>query len=157
SSGQIVTCTSSNSLAAGATATPITVNVSVAAVGAPSVTNQVSVAGGNETSRYANNNSAADYTLISLAAQTTLSTAGQQTTARGTAVFYSHIFMAGYDGNVTFTLADTPNPAAAGWSSSLFRDTNCNGTLEGTEGSTALAGSVAVTANAQVCLVARVL
>jgi uncharacterized repeat protein (TIGR01451 family) len=155
-SGRVVTCTSTTAIAAGGTAMAITLNVAVAAIAAPSVTNQVTVAGGGEAAANANNNTAADYTLVANPAQTTFSTAGQQTGAAGTAVLYSHAFLAGYTGDVTFSTADTPTPTISGWSSSLFRDTNCNGILDGTEGGTLLTGSVAVAAAGQVCVIERV-
>jgi uncharacterized repeat protein (TIGR01451 family) len=154
--GQVVTCTSTTAIAAGGTGAAITLNVSVAATAVPSVTNSVTVAGGSEPTAYTNNNIAADYTLVANAAQTTFSTSGQQTTAAGTVVFYSHSFSAGYAGNVTFSAANTATPSIAGWSSALFTDTNCNGVLDGSEGGTLLTGSVAVAAAGQVCIIEKV-
>ena len=155
-SGQVVTCTSTTAIAASGTAAAITVNVSVAAVAVPSVTNSVTVAGGSEPTAYINNNTASDYTLIANPAQTTFSTSGQQTASAGTVVFFSHSFLAGYAGNVTFSTADTATPVIAGWSSALFTDTNCNGILDGTEGDTILSGSVVVAAGGQVCILEKV-
>jgi uncharacterized repeat protein (TIGR01451 family) len=120
------------------------------------VTNLVSVSGGSEPAAYANNNVAADYTLVANSAQTTFSTAGQQTSAAGTVVFYSHTFLAGYAGNVTFSASNTATPSISGWSSALFTDTNCNGVLDGSEGGTVLTGSVAVAAGGQVCVIEKV-
>jgi uncharacterized repeat protein (TIGR01451 family) len=154
--GQVVTCTSTASIAASGTAAAITLNVSVAAVAAPSVTNLVSVAGGGEPAAYTNNNMAGDYTLVANPAQTTFSTAGQQVSAAGTVVFYSHTFLAGYAGSVTFSAANTATPSISGWSSALFTDTNCNGILDGGEGSTILTGSVTVAAAGQVCIIEEV-
>jgi uncharacterized repeat protein (TIGR01451 family) len=155
-SGQVVTCTTTSSIAAGGTAPTITLNVSVAAVAVPSVTNSVVVAGGSEPAAYANNNTASDYTLVANPAQSTFSTSAQQTTAAGTVVFYSHVFVAGYAGNVTFSTADTSSPLLSGWSSALFIDGNCNGILDGSEGGTVLTGSVAVAAAGQVCIIEKV-
>jgi mucin-19 len=155
-SAQVVTCTSTTAIVAGGSAPAITLNASVAAVAVPSVTNSVTVAGGSEPAAYANNNTASDYTLVANPAQTTFSTSGQQTAAAGTVVFYSHSFLAGYAGNVTFSTADTPTPVISGWSSALFTDTNCNGILDGSEGATLLSGSVAVAAGGQVCIIEKV-
>lgn len=155
-SGQLVTCTSTTTLAAGATAAPITLNVSVAAPAVPNVTNNVNVSGGGEPAVNANNNAAADYTLVENAPQSTLSTDGGQTSTPGTIVFYPHIFTAGYAGSVAFGTTDAPNPTIGGWSSTLFRDTNCNGVLDGAEGATPLTGSLTVTAGAQVCIIVKV-
>jgi uncharacterized repeat protein (TIGR01451 family) len=154
--GQVVTCTSTTSIAASGTAAAITLNVSVAATAVPSVTNLVSVAGGSEPSAYTNNNIAADYTLVANSAPTTFSTAGQQTSAAATVVFYSHAFLAGYAGNVTFSAANTATPSISGWSSAQFADTNCNGVLDGSEGNVVLTGSVAVVAGDQVCIIEEV-
>jgi uncharacterized repeat protein (TIGR01451 family) len=155
-SGQVITFTSTAAIAASGTAPAITVNVSVAAIAVPSVTNSVTVAGGSEPTAYANNNSASDYTLVANPTQTTFSTSGQQTAAAGTVVFYSHSFLADYAGNVTFSTVDASTPVISGWSSALFTDTNCNGILDGTEGSTILSGSVAVAAGGQVCILEKV-
>jgi uncharacterized repeat protein (TIGR01451 family) len=154
--GQVVTCTSTASIAASGTAAAIALNVSVAATAAPSVTNLVSVAGGGESAAYTNNNMAGDYTLVANPAQTTFSTAGQQVSAAGTVVFYPHTFLAGYAGNVTFSAANTATPSISGWSSAPFADTNCNGILDGGEGSTILTGSVTVAAGGQVCIIEEV-
>jgi uncharacterized repeat protein (TIGR01451 family) len=156
SSGQIVTCTSSSVIAAGATGAAITLNVAVAAIAVPSVINNVTVSGGSEPSIKANNNLAADYTLVNTAAQSTLSTDGRQTSTAGTVVFYSHSFTAGFAGNVVFGNSDLPSPTVSGWSSALFTDSNCNGVLDGTEDSTVLSGSIAVAAGAQVCIIDKV-
>jgi uncharacterized repeat protein (TIGR01451 family) len=120
------------------------------------VTNLVSVAGGGESAAYTNNNMAGDYTLVANPAQTTFSTAGQQVSAAGTVVFYPHTFLAGYAGNVTFSAANTATPSISGWSSAPFADTNCNGILDGGEGSTILTGSVTVAAGGQVCIIEEV-
>ena len=62
-SGQTVTCTRSDTLAAGASYSPISLNVNVAANAPSSVTNTATVAGGGETDTA--NNSASDPTTIS--------------------------------------------------------------------------------------------
>jgi mucin-19 len=156
SSGQTVTCTSSSVIAAGGTAPVITINVAVAAIAVPSVVNSVAVSGGGEAAANTTNNLAADYTLVATAAQSTLSTDGRQTSTAGTVVFYAHIFTAGFAGNVLFSSSDQSSPSVVGWSSALFKDTNCNGILDGSEGGTVLSGSVAVAAGGQVCIIDKV-
>ncbi len=156
SSGQLVTCTNPNSVLAGGTAPPITLNVAVAAIAVPSVINNVAVSGGAEPAINANNNLAADYTLVLNAAQSTLSTDGRQTSTAGTVVFYPHIFTAGFAGGVVFSSSDASSPSVSGWSSALFVDSNCNGVLDGSEGNTVISGSIAVAAGGQVCVIDKV-
>lgn len=62
-SGQVVTCTRSDALAAGASYPPITLNVDVGSKAATSITNTATVSGGGEVRT--NNNSASDLTTIS--------------------------------------------------------------------------------------------
>jgi uncharacterized repeat protein (TIGR01451 family) len=70
-SGQTVTCTRSDALAAGASYPTITLNVSVAANAPSSITNTAAVSGGGES--ITNNNTAIDPTGVNPAATTTIS------------------------------------------------------------------------------------
>jgi mucin-19 len=155
--GQIVTCTSSNVIASGATsANPITINVSVAATARPNVTNKATVSGGNEPAANNSNNTVFDPTLVLDTPLNTFLTDGSQTALPGTVVFFTHIFNASLTGNVAFSSSDVATPTIAGWSNVIYRDTNCNAVLDGTEGSSTLSGSVAVTPGSTVCLVVKV-
>ncbi len=154
--GSVVTCTSSTVIPAGGTAAPITLNVAVASVAVPSVTNLASVSGGGEPSFNSSNNSAADFTVVDLAPQNTFSPDGQLSGAPGTVVSYPHVFNAALAGTVSFSTLSAPSPAIAGWNSVVYRDDDCNGVLNGAEASAApLTASVAVTPGSQVCIVVR--
>ena len=154
-SGQIVTCTSTTSIAAGATGSSIAINVGVGSTAVPSVTNNATIGGGNEPAAYSGNNSAADYTVVNAPAQNAFLTDGQQTGLPGTAVFYTHTFNVGVAGTVAFSTSDVASPALAGWSNLIYRDSNCNGVLDGTEGNAALTGSTSVAPGDQVCIVVK--
>jgi uncharacterized repeat protein (TIGR01451 family) len=78
---------------------------------------------------------------------------GQQSGLPGTEVFYAHTFTADTGGTVTLSLANAPTPAIAGWSQTLYRDTNCNGSLDA--GEPALAGSVTLAVGGQLCFVIK--
>ncbi|MBL8521263.1 MAG: DUF11 domain-containing protein [Betaproteobacteria bacterium] len=152
---QTVTCTSMNVIAAGAAGNPITINVSVAGAAVPSITNTAQVSGGNEPPVNGGNNSALVMVAVSSMAVNTFLTDGAQTGLPGSTVLYTHVFNAGLAGTVSFSISNVPTPAVAGWTNAIFRDTNCNGMLEIGEGSTPLAGSVAVNPGDQVCLVIK--
>jgi mucin-19 len=155
--GQIVTCTSSSVIATGATsANPITLNVTAAATAKPTVTNAAAVSGGGEPAVNNTNNNVFDPTLVVDAPLNTFLTDGSQTALPGTVVFFTHIFNAGLTGNVAFSSTHVATPALAGWSTVIYRDTNCNAVLDGTEGTTPLSTSVAVTPGSTVCLVVKV-
>ncbi|HEX3062678.1 MAG TPA: DUF11 domain-containing protein [Usitatibacter sp.] len=152
--GQVVTCTSGAAIAAGATsANPIALTVAVASTAVPAVTNSASVSGGNEPAANNANNSAFDPTSVSAAAVNTFAPDNAQTGAPGTTVFYAHTFNAGSAGNVSFSTANVTTPAVAGWTQAIYRDSDCSGTLNGTEGSAPLSGAVAVGAGATVCII----
>jgi len=83
---------------------------------------------------------------------------GAQQAPTGSVVFYPHVFTPGTGGTVSFsaTVAGT-SPAIGGWSELLYRDDNCNGTLEA--GETTLltpAVSITTTAGQNVCAVLKV-
>jgi mucin-19 len=153
--GQVVTCTSTAAIAVGGTGSPITINVSVGATAVPSVTNVASVAGGGEAPSNSANNSAVVTSPVGIAAVNTFLTDGAQTGLPGTSVTYPHTFNAGSSGTVSFATSDVPNPVIAGWTTEIFRDTNCDGVLSAAEAATPLTGSVAVTAGQQVCIITR--
>lgn len=155
-SGQVVTCTSSAVIAAGAaSASPITINVSVAATAVPSVTNSAAVSGGGEPAANAGNNSAFDATVVVMAAQNTFQPDGTQTALPGTTVFYPHTFNASLAGTVAFSTTNVTAPAVAGWSNVIYRDSNCNGVLDGAEGNAPQATSISVIAGDSVCIVIK--
>ena len=70
----------------------------------------------------------------------------------GGSVVYPHTFTAQADGNVDFSIAATP--VASGWSSIVYRDSNCNAQLD--SGDPVLNGSTAVVADERVCLLVKV-
>lgn len=78
---------------------------------------------------------------------------GMQAGTPGGAVFYAHTFEAGSGGQVSFTLAGNASPVLSGWTAILYRDSNCSGTLEGTE--PVLTAPLTVTAGEEVCLVVK--
>jgi len=153
--GQTITCTTSNIISAGGTGNPIMINVSVAGNAVPAITNLATVAGGNEPPANTGNNSASVNVNVSSVAVSTFTTDGAQTSTPGSAVFYPHTFTAGSAGSVSFTTVSTPNPNMAGWGVTIFRDSNCNGVLDGIEGSAPLTMSVAVIAGDQVCIIVK--
>jgi uncharacterized repeat protein (TIGR01451 family) len=150
-----VTCTSNAAIAAGASGNPITLTVSVASTAVPSVTNFAAVSGGGEPAALNGNNGAADNTIVVAAAVNTFAPDNAQTGMPGSVVFYAHTFTAGSAGPVAFSTASAQSPVVAGWSQAIYRDTDCNGTLNGAEGAAPLAGPVAVAAGASVCIVVR--
>jgi uncharacterized repeat protein (TIGR01451 family) len=153
--GQVVTCTTSNPIAAGTSAPAISLVVAVSATAMPSVLNTVVVSGGGEPAAAANNNTATDNTIVVAAAVNAFAPDGERTGMPGTAVFYPHTFNAGLAGSVAFATTSVPMPAVPGWSQTIYRDTNCNGTLDGAEGAAPLAGAVAVNPGDAVCLIVR--
>ncbi|MDH5264239.1 MAG: hypothetical protein OEX21_05755, partial [Betaproteobacteria bacterium] len=153
--GQVVTCTTSNAIAAGTSAPAITLTVAVSSTAIPSVLNTVSVSGGGEPAAAANNNTASDNTIVVAAAVNAFAPDGAQTGVPGSAVFYPHTFNAGLAGSVTFATAAVATPAVPGWSQTIYRDTNCNGALDGAEGAAPLAGAVVVGAGSAVCIIVR--
>ncbi|MGZ5073396.1 MAG: hypothetical protein ACXWBL_09680, partial [Usitatibacter sp.] len=148
------TCTSAAPIAAGATSpNPITLTVAVASTAVPSVTNSATVAGGNEPAANNANNSAFDPTNVVSAAVNSFAPDNAQTGLPGTTVFYAHTFNAGSAGSVAFSTTSLATPAVAGWTQVIYRDTDCSGTLNGTEGSAPLVGAIAVGAGTAVCII----
>ena len=154
--GQVVTCTSNTVIAAGAaSANPITINVSVAAVAVPSVTNSATVSGGGEQATQAGNNAAFDFTVVVVAVKNSFQPDGAQTALPGTTVFYPHTFNVSLTGTLVFSTSNVPTPAAGGWSNVIYRDSNCNGVLDGVEGTAPLAGSISINPGDTVCIVIK--
>ncbi len=156
-SGQIVTCTSSTILAAGASSSnPLTIQVAVAATSLPSVTNSAAVSGGSEPAANAGDNNAFDRTVVVTASQNTFAPDGVQSALPGTTLFYSHQFNASLAGSVTFSANDVPTPAVGGWSSIIYRDSNCNAVLDGSEGAAPLSAAISVNPGDTVCIVVKI-
>ena len=154
--GQTVTCTSTAVIAAGSSGAPIAINVAVSDVAVPSVTNNAAVGGGGEPAVYSGNNSAADFTVISGAVVNTFLTDGQQTGLAGTSVFYTHTFNVGIAGSVSFSATDVPTPNIPGWTNLIYRDTNCNGALDGAESNAPLTGPTVVAPGTRLCVIVKV-
>ena len=82
-------------------------------------------------------------------------TDGVQSALPGATLWYPHGFTAGSGGSVAFASAATANPALAGWSEVLYRDSNCNGVLDGSEGAGAIGAAIAVNAGETVCVLLK--
>jgi uncharacterized repeat protein (TIGR01451 family) len=155
-SGQDVTCTSSTAIGAASNGNAITINVQVLSNAVPGVTNTATISGGNEPAANSGNNSAVANVSVSGATVNTFLTDGAQTGMPGSSVLYTHSFNAGSNGAVVFTYIHTPSPSVSGWTVQLYRDNNCNGVLDGADGTVDITGtSYPVTAGQQVCLIAK--
>ncbi len=155
-SGQVVTCTSSTVIGAGGTGNAITINVQVLSNAVPAISNVATIAGGNEPSINNGNNIAVLNLLVGNAAFNTFTTDGMQTGMPGASLLYTHTFNANISGTVSFNSINVPSPSVAGWTVQLFRDTNCNGMLDGAEGATEITNTVFnVTAVQQLCIVTK--
>lgn len=99
--------------------------------------------------------SAASYTGVSfgLVPSSTFAPDGAQTAQPGTVVFYPHTFQAGSGGQVSFSVAAVANPAGTGWTTVLYRDAACSGTLGSSDA--VVSGAITVTAGQQVCLILK--
>jgi mucin-19 len=86
--------------------------------------------------------------------QSIFQTDGLQNALAGTTIYYPHIFTANTTGTVTFSTTNVAAPANPGWVNTIYRDTNCNGALDGTEGSTTFS-SVGMSAGQNVCILVR--
>jgi uncharacterized repeat protein (TIGR01451 family) len=150
-----VTCATSATLAAGTSANPVTLTVSVASTAVPSVTNFATVSGGGEPAGTTGNNTASDNTIVVAGGVNVFQPDGAQTGMPGTVVSYPHTFNAGLAGTVSFSTSAIATPAVPGWTQTIYRDLDCNGVLNGAEGSAPLTGSIAVNAGDTVCIVVR--
>jgi uncharacterized repeat protein (TIGR01451 family) len=83
----------------------------------------------------------------------TLSTDGSQSALPGTVSTYPHTFVAGTGGQLTFSSAAVATPSIAGWTETIYRDTNCNGQIDA--GEPVMTSSVLVNAGDQVCVLVR--
>ncbi len=85
-----------------------------------------------------------------------LLTDGNQTLLPGATAFFQHNYEAKTAGDVTFTTTSVNNPSNVTWPILLYRDTNCNGSVD--SGEPILDGSnpVTVTANQNICLLLKV-
>jgi uncharacterized repeat protein (TIGR01451 family) len=153
--GQVVTCTTAASIAGGASAPAITLTVSVSAAAQPQVANTAIVSGGGEPAPNTGNNTATDIALVNVAAVNQFLTDGAQSGLPGATLFYSHTFIAGLTGTVSFSATNITSPVTPGWTQAIYRDLDCNGTLNGSEGATLLTGSVSVNPGDQVCIIVR--
>jgi uncharacterized repeat protein (TIGR01451 family) len=83
----------------------------------------------------------------------TLNTDGLQTALPGTTVNYTHAFVAGSSGVVTFATTAVSAPSLVGWSEVIYRDTNCNGLID--VGEPTVSAAIGVVAGEQVCLIVK--
>ncbi|PID46742.1 MAG: hypothetical protein CSB47_02505 [Proteobacteria bacterium] len=75
----------------------------------------------------------------------------------GNVVFYPHTFSTPTSGSVRFTTSPDLTDAAPGWSHLTYRDTNCDGVLNGTEANTPIEGiNFGVNAGSRFCIVNKV-
>ena len=153
--GQTVTCTSADIIAAGMIGNAINLNVMIGSNAVPSVTNSASISGGGELAVNTGNNSAVLTVPVASLAVNTFLTDGAQTGLPATSVLYTHVFNAGLSGSVSFAASEIATPAVAGWGVQIYRDLNCNGMLDGTDGAAELTGSVAVTPGSQICIIVK--
>jgi uncharacterized repeat protein (TIGR01451 family) len=86
-------------------------------------------------------------------AESQLTGTGNQTIAAGASVSYSHQFIAGTEGAVTFSTAQAPTPLLT-WTSLVYLDANCNALLDG--GDTQVTSALNVVADEVVCLLQKV-
>ncbi len=69
---------------------------------------------------------------------------GVNTGAAGTVLFYPHTFSAGSGGSVVFSSSNLATPAITGWTHVIYRDDNCNATLDGATETTILTPTTTV-------------
>ena len=82
-----------------------------------------------------------------------LSPNGAQTAQPGTVVFYAHVFTPGSGGQLSFALGGSATPAALAFTQTLYRDVNCNSSVETDE--VPVAVPISVIAGQTVCLVVQ--
>ncbi len=126
--GQVITCTSSNVVAAGAAFPALTLTVNVSATAPASVTNNVSVSGGGETNT--GNNSASDATTINQIADMTIAKSHTGNFTRGSTGTYSltatNSGTGATSGVVTVTDTLPAGLTPTGWSSTPGSGWSCN-------------------------------
>ncbi|SMO96197.1 DUF2341 domain-containing protein [Gracilimonas mengyeensis] len=85
-----------------------------------------------------------------------LLTNGEKNLQPGTSGFFQHTFESRTAGKVTFSIENTSNPDNAIWPVVLYRDLNCNNSVESGEPILDENTEVAVTANQTMCLLLKV-
>lgn len=70
-------------------------------------------------------------------------------------LFYTHSFVAGSQGSVTFTRSATASPAFSGWVETLYIDSDCDGVLDSAETTPYNGDPILLAANGKVCLIQR--
>ena len=74
----------------------------------------------------------------------------------GNVAFYAHTFTTEADGTVNFSTTSSGN-TVTGWSHLIYRDTNCNGVLDGTEANAAIEGiNFGLSAGGRMCIIDKV-
>lgn len=79
----------------------------------------------------------------------------QRTILPGSTAFHPHTFTTGTAGTVSFSTTNVTTPVLTGWLQFIYHDLNCNGLLDGAEGSSLLTGSVPVVAGSTVCIIVK--
>jgi uncharacterized repeat protein (TIGR01451 family) len=82
------------------------------------------------------------------------STVGNQQIAAGQSAVFAHTYIAGDHANVSFSASGAATPATPPWTSVLYLDTSCSGTLSGSD--TVISAPIAVTAGQKVCILDKV-
>lgn len=98
-----------------------------------------------------------DYTRVNFGdvSANRFDTDGRQTALPGSVLFYPHAFIAGSRGRLAISVVESlPSPDMAGWNTVLYRDANCNGTLEA--GEAPLGADTALATDEKLCLLAKV-
>ena len=74
----------------------------------------------------------------------------------GNVTFYPHVLSSAADGAVRFT-ANGDGNSTVGWSHQIYRDSNCNGALDGTEANAVIESiNFGITAGSKLCIVNKV-
>ena len=79
---------------------------------------------------------------------------GTQQQAAGLSAVYSHTYTAGTAASVSFSTSSTLLPAGLQWTTLLYLDTGCTGTLAA--GDTIITGATTVTAGQTICILVKV-
>lgn len=80
---------------------------------------------------------------------------GAQSGLPGSTIGYPHTFTAGSGGAVSFSTSNIATPAIAGWTNTIYRDSNCDGAVQAAEATAPLSGATVLTAGQQICIVVR--
>ena len=115
--------------------------------------NATPLSGSNLTVAAADSAIVCTFTNLGAPPPSRLNPNGAQTAQPGTVVFYTHNFYAGSDGQVTFTLTNVATPTGWPWNQVLYRDSNCNGTLDAAE--SVIAAPIALAAEQTLCLIIK--